>query len=177
MYSTWFSVAPRGYCERTLRGGWASNVFGRREAERDECCEDGPSEGVFDLELGSEVRSVSTRGGWGDLDGRDECDICDGERDEGKDESDVRRPEKDGNAPLDWELLVDVRDMKGSAVAMMATLYRAVAQTVVSPLLSGSRRRRSIRAMGCADSIRHAQASERGGRRTVDLVRRAALQR
>lgn len=123
MYSTWFSVAPRGYCDRTLLG-WASSR--RRGAEREECCEEGPRDGVLDLELGSDVRSVSTGGGWGDLEGRDEWDTCEGERDEGNEDSDVRRPGNCGVGiepePLVCELLVVVRDMNGSAVAMMAGL-------------------------------------------------------
>lgn len=72
----------------------------------------------MDLELGSEVRSVSAMGGWGDFEGREESDIWDGEREEGNEDSEVRRPGKDGVEPLIWEALVCVRDMYGSAVAM-----------------------------------------------------------
>lgn len=63
----------------------------------EECCDDGPCDGVLDLELGSEDRSVSIRGGGcGDLDGRD---FCDGDREGGNEESDVRR------LPPSWEPL------------------------------------------------------------------------
>lgn len=48
-------------------------------------------EEALDLELGSEVRSVSAMGGCGDLDGREWKDICDGERDGGNEEREVRR--------------------------------------------------------------------------------------
>jgi hypothetical protein len=64
----------------------------RLRADRDECPEETPDDGVLDLELGLEVRSVSVTGGCGDLDGRELWDICEGERDEeGNDDSDVRR--------------------------------------------------------------------------------------
>jgi hypothetical protein len=90
IYSTWLASAPRGYWGRTLFCGYKSS-FVRRAADRDECCEDGPMEEVLDLVLGSEVRSVSAMGGCGDLDGREWKDICDGERDGGNEERDVRR--------------------------------------------------------------------------------------
>lgn len=48
-------------------------------------------EEALDFMLGSEVRSVSAMGGCGDLDGREWKDICDGERDGGNEESEVRR--------------------------------------------------------------------------------------
>jgi len=49
-------------------------------------------DGVFDLELGLELRSASINGGGcGDLEGREVCDICEGERDAGKEESEVLR--------------------------------------------------------------------------------------
>jgi hypothetical protein len=59
-----------------------------RGAERDECFDETPLEGVFELafEFGSDVRwSVSSVGGCGDL------DICDSEREDGKEERDVLR--------------------------------------------------------------------------------------
>lgn len=46
----------------------------------DECWEAGSSDGVLDLELGSDVRSVSAMGGCGDLAGREACDESEGER-------------------------------------------------------------------------------------------------
>ena len=67
----------------------------------DECCEEipVPVDGVFDLELGFEVRSVSETmppppafGGMGDRDGLERCDICEAEREfGGSDDSDVFR--------------------------------------------------------------------------------------
>lgn len=69
--------------------------------DNDECCEETPVpvDGVFDLELGFEVRSVSDTmppppapGGMGDRDCLERCDICDSERGcGGIDESDVFR--------------------------------------------------------------------------------------
>lgn len=90
MYSTWLASDPRGYCDRTRFCGYDPS-FVRRAAERDECCEDGPMEEALDFMLGSEVRSVSAMGGCGDFDGREWKDICDGDRDGGNDESEVRR--------------------------------------------------------------------------------------
>lgn len=58
-------------------------------AERDECCDEMPVpvEGVFDLELGSDVRSGSEAivGGKGERDALlvERCDICDAEREPG----------------------------------------------------------------------------------------------
>lgn len=86
-------------------------------ADKDECCEDKPIEGVLDLELGSEERSTSRPGGNGDLEGREVCDICDTDREEGNEEREGRRF---GKLPLDWltlllfPLLVE-RVMYGSA--------------------------------------------------------------
>lgn len=88
IYSTWFSEVPRGYCDLWRFEGRES-AFRRRGARIDECCDEGPIEGVLDLELGSEVRSVSAMGICGDLDGLELCDICDGER-EMKDDIEVR---------------------------------------------------------------------------------------
>jgi hypothetical protein len=82
IYSTWFSVELRGYCERSFLDGRAWGLV-LRGAESDECCEDRPVEGVFDCELGSEMRSISGPGGRGDLEGGGEaCDICDSGREE-----------------------------------------------------------------------------------------------
>jgi hypothetical protein len=75
-------------------------------------------DGVLDLELGLDVRSVSVTGGCGDRDGRELWDICEGERDEeGNDESDVRRV---GNCPFEYELLLMARLRNGSAVCVDA---------------------------------------------------------
>ena len=63
----------------------------RRGADKDECCEDSPLDGVFDLELGSEDLSASKPGGSGDREGRDVWDICEGDRDEGNEDKEVRR--------------------------------------------------------------------------------------
>ena len=60
-------------------------------ADSDECCDDTPLEGVFEFELGFEVRSVSIIGGLGLLDGLECLDIVEGDREEGKDEREVRR--------------------------------------------------------------------------------------
>ena len=63
-----------------------------RGADSDECWEETPLEGVLELELGSEVWSVSIIGGLGLLDGLG-ClvDIAEGERLEGKDDREVLR--------------------------------------------------------------------------------------
>lgn len=87
MYSTWFSVAPRGYCDRSFLGGCASGLY-RLGPDSDECWDERPVDGVLDLELGFEVRSVSVTCGWGDREGRELWDICDGER---EDEGEARR--------------------------------------------------------------------------------------
>lgn len=58
---------------------------------KDECCDDTPLEGVFEFELGSEVRSVSIMGGFGDRDGLECLDMAEGDREDGKDDNDVRR--------------------------------------------------------------------------------------
>lgn len=87
-------------------------------ADKDECCEDSPIEGVLDLELGSEERSTSKPGGNGDFEGRETCDICDTEREEGNEEREGLRL---GRLPLEWlrlllfPLLVE-RVIYGSAV-------------------------------------------------------------
>lgn len=88
MYSTWFSVSPRGYCDRSFLRGCASGLY-FRGADSEECWEETPLEGVLELELGSEVRSVSIIGGLGLLEGR--LDIAEGEREEGKEDRDVLR--------------------------------------------------------------------------------------
>jgi len=50
-----------------------------------------PLEGVFEFELGSEMRSVSIMGGLGDLDGLLEClDIAEGDLEEGNEDRDWR---------------------------------------------------------------------------------------
>ncbi len=82
-----------------MRGGCASET-GCRGAppERDECWDETPVpvDGVLDLELGLDVRSVSDMmpaSGCGEREGRETevLDIWESERDEGKDESEVLR--------------------------------------------------------------------------------------
>ncbi len=110
-----------------MRGGCAPGLQRRGgPPDRDECWEETPVpvEGVLDLELGLEVRSVSdmmaAAGGWGDREGRELCDdICEPERDdEGNDDSDVLLA---GPAPPPFEyvrllvLLLTVRFRYGGA--------------------------------------------------------------
>ena len=106
----------------------------RRGAESDECCDDRPVDGVFDFELGSDDLSVSAMGGCGDREGREWFDICEGDLEFGKLESEVRRL---GQAPPplelepDWELLVCVRERNGSAAVAEAIMRRPEASVVV----------------------------------------------
>lgn len=60
---------------------------------RDECCELTPPDGVLDLVLGFEVRSVSIIGGLGDREDLVFLDIAEVERflEEGKDDNEDRR--------------------------------------------------------------------------------------
>lgn len=69
---------------------------------------------MFDLELGFEVRSASAAiGGCGDREGRSWCDICEAERDDGKEEREARGlAAVAGPLVLDW--LVAVRVRKGN---------------------------------------------------------------
>lgn len=60
-------------------------------ADSEECCEETPLEGVFPLELGFEVRSVSIMGGFGDLEGLEWRDIVEGDLEDGKEEREVLR--------------------------------------------------------------------------------------
>lgn len=60
-----------------------------RRPDKDECCEEMPLDGVFEFELGLDVRSVSIIGGFGDLEGLEWRDIAEGERDEGNEERDA----------------------------------------------------------------------------------------
>lgn len=84
-------MSPLGYCDRNFRLGCASGLY-FLGAERDECCDETPLEGVFEFDtLGSDLRSVSIMGGFGDLDGLECLDIAEGLREDGKDESDVLR--------------------------------------------------------------------------------------
>lgn len=100
IYSTWLSVSPLGYCDRSFRRDWGA-VPARCGADRDECCEDEGSKEV-DLLLGSEIRSLSIIGGCGDRGG---FDICDADLEEGKDDKEVRR------RPVLWLVLLCFRDM------------------------------------------------------------------
>lgn len=58
MYSTWFSLDPLGYCERSLLEFWESALT-RRGAESDECWDECSSDDVFDRRSGSEGLSWS----------------------------------------------------------------------------------------------------------------------
>jgi hypothetical protein len=75
-----------------------------RGAERDECCEDTPLDGVFEFELGSEFRSISIIGGLGDLDGLECRLIAEGEREEGNEDNEVLRFA--GALPLELQVAV-----------------------------------------------------------------------
>lgn len=92
MYSTCFSVDPRGYCERSRRRGCAAGLYpSGPPLDNDECCDEAPVEGVLDFELESRVRSVPEDmtpaiGGCGERDGREWCDNCESDREEGKDD-------------------------------------------------------------------------------------------
>lgn len=99
MYSTWFSVPLRGYCERNLRRGCARELYRGPASccDSELCCEERPVctvsvEGVLLLELGSDARSESevlwAAGGWGE---RELGDGPEPECDEGKEESEVLR--------------------------------------------------------------------------------------
>ena len=103
--------------------GCASGLY-FRGAERDECCDDTPLDGVLEFELGLEVRSVSIMGGLGDLDGLECRDIADGDREEGKEEREVRRL---GALPL--ELVV---------VSVVPVVPRVVGRCIVAALVSTS---------------------------------------
>lgn len=97
-----------------------------RGAEREECCEDGPLDGDFEFEVGSDVRSVSIIGAFGLLDGFEFRDIADGDRDLGKDDREVlrgppRRP------PLLLELVVNVK-----SVVPLVIVGRCMAALVAS---------------------------------------------
>jgi len=80
IYSTWLSPEPRGYCERSRLEFWASACT-RFGADSEECCESASID--EELKLGSEVRSMSAKGGCGDLCGREVCDILEGYREAG----------------------------------------------------------------------------------------------
>lgn len=110
MYSTWLPVAPRGYCDRTLRGRRELGAA-YRAAESDEWCDDDGSREALDLELGSEARSGSAMGGCGE---RACSDICEGDLEEGNEESDVRRL-TGGPEPFDWLPVLCMRAMCGSS--------------------------------------------------------------
>lgn len=107
MYSTWFSVSPRGYCDRNFLREWASGLY-FRGADSEECWDEIALEGVFELEFVSEVRLVSIGwgGGLGDLEGLLEWrDIVEGDLEDGNDESDVRRL-RGAALPLELEVPV-----------------------------------------------------------------------
>jgi hypothetical protein len=122
IYSTWFSLSPRGYCDRSFLLGCASGLY-FRGAERDECCEDTPLDGVFEVELGSEFRSVSIMGGLGDLDGLECRLIAEGEREEGNEDSEVLRFA--GALPLELQV-----DMVSVVPAVPLVVGRCIAALV-----------------------------------------------
>jgi len=125
IYSTWFSVSPLGYCDRNFLLLCASGLY-FRGADSDECWEETPLDGVFEFELGFEVRSVSIMGGLGDLDGRLECrDMADGDREEGNDERDVLRFA--GTLALPLELVVSVVPVVPLVVGRCMVVLLAVA--------------------------------------------------
>ena len=73
IYSTWFSVVPRGYCDLGFLGertSWLERRGADPDPESDEEWDDTPTEEVLSLELGFDVRSVSGTGGTGDRGGR-----------------------------------------------------------------------------------------------------------
>lgn len=71
-------------------------------AETEECCEETPLDEVFELVIESMCEFLSaSRGGFGDLDGLEFRDMSDGDRDDGKDESEAR-----GFSTLPFELVV-----------------------------------------------------------------------
>lgn len=117
IYSTWFSVDPLGYWDRNFRG--RDGTACRCGADSNECCDEATvwlsiDDVLFDLELGLEVRSASAAiGACGDREGRSWCDICEAERDDGKEESEARGLAGAGG-PLVNDWLVAVRVRKGS---------------------------------------------------------------
>jgi hypothetical protein len=75
-------------------------------AERDECCELRPLDGVFEDELGSERRSVSIIGGFGERDGLECLDIVEGLREDGKEDKEALRLAAAAAVPLELDVAV-----------------------------------------------------------------------
>jgi hypothetical protein len=91
IYSTWFSVEERGYCDRSFREDWPNAGLGG--PDMDECWEEAGVRLAMedDLRFESEGGPESVIGGWGDLRGCEAWETSEAERDEaGKDESDAR---------------------------------------------------------------------------------------
>lgn len=78
----------RGYCDRSFRCECASGLY-LLGADSEECCDETPLDPDFELEEGSELRSIII-GGLGERDGRLFLDMVEGLRDAGKEESEVR---------------------------------------------------------------------------------------
>ena len=83
---------------------------------------------VFDVVLGADVRSVSSRGGLGDLDGlRERRDIDEGDSEEGNEERDVLR----AALALPFELQVPLWEID------FAKVFELSAGTTAPPLVVG----------------------------------------
>lgn len=135
MYSTWFSASPRGYCDRNFLLGCASGLY-LRGADSDECWEETPLEGVFEVELGSDVRSIM--GGLGDLDGLEFLDMAEGEREDGKEDREVRRLLLANGLP--FEVLERVLERvlnRGSEVILFVMATDEVSLVEVVPRVDG----------------------------------------
>lgn len=125
MYSTWFSGDSRGYWDRSFRGDWDMG-WALARTDRDESSEATvwlAKDEVFELELGWDVRSVSVGGGREG--GGGEIPEAELERDEGKEEREVRwfpPAPIPGPTPVpfekDWDWLVLVRVRYGRAVCI-----------------------------------------------------------
>lgn len=101
-----------------------------RGADSDECWEDTPLEGVFEFELGSEVRSIM--GGLGDLEGLEFLDMSEGEREDGKEDREVRRLLLANGLP--FEVLEKVLERGAEVLLAMAV---EVSLAVVVPRVEG----------------------------------------
>jgi hypothetical protein len=118
-------VSPRGYCDRNFFVGCASGLY-FWGAERDECCDETPLEGVFEFELGLDPWSVSIIGGFGDRDGLECRDMAEGDLEDGNEDKEVLR----FGATLPLELRVPavsvvavVPLVVGRCIAPMVTLF------------------------------------------------------
>lgn len=154
IYSTWFSVDPRGYWDRSFRGGREGTTC-RFGADSDECCDEATvwlsiDDVLFDLELGFEVRSASAAiGGCGDREGRSWCDICEAERDDGKEEREARGLAAAGG-PLVNDWLVAVRARKGRDPWIEVMFEPVVLESVEAGLQADGGRAQGRRKGGAA---------------------------